>query len=110
MARDFYDNATYGVQTTFQVAFTDGADATELYIGTDFAAGDVKISKDGGALANVTNLPTQITASQPGYSITLTATELQATRVFVTFRDASAAVWAGATLTVVTRLRLGSVA
>ena len=38
-----------------------------------FAAGDCKISKDGAAFANTTNLPTHI--GQGVYTLTLTSTE-----------------------------------
>ncbi len=54
------------------------------------SAGDVKISKDGGAAANVTNLPTAITMGNGAiWDFSLTATELQAAQVVVTVVDAA---------------------
>ncbi len=54
------------------------------------AAGDVKISKDGGAAANVTNLPTAITMGNGAYwDFSLTATEMQAAQVVVTVADSA---------------------
>lgn len=54
------------------------------------AAGDVKISKDGGAAANVTNLPTAITMGNTAmWDFSLTATELQAAQVSVTVADSA---------------------
>jgi hypothetical protein len=66
--------------------------------GSLFAAGDVKVSKDGGALANVTTLPTQVTASQPLYKLSLTATELAAQQIAVTFKDQDGPAWRDALL------------
>lgn len=54
------------------------------------AAGDVKISKDGGAAANVTNLPTAITMGNAAmWDFSLTATELQAAKVSVVVSDSA---------------------
>lgn len=58
-----------------------------------FAAGDVKISKDGGAAANVTNLPTAITMGNTAmWDFLLTATEMQAAQVTVTVADSATKV------------------
>jgi hypothetical protein len=65
------------------VDFAVGADWTP-------AAGDVKISKDGGAAANVTNLPTAITMGNTAmWDFSLTATEMQAAQIKVTVADAA---------------------
>lgn len=54
------------------------------------AAGDVKISKDGGAAANVTNLPTAIAMGNTAiWDFSLTATEMQAAVIVVTVADAA---------------------
>ena len=54
------------------------------------AAGDVKISKDGGAAANVTNLPTAITMGNTAiWNFAITATEMQAAQVVVTVADSA---------------------
>lgn len=53
-----------------------------------FAAGDVSISKDGGSLANTTNLPTHIGGGL--YKLVLTATELTAKLVQILIRDVTA--------------------
>lgn len=50
-----------------------------------FATGDVKISKDGGALANTSNLPTHIGGGD--YTLELTATELSAGYIQVILID-----------------------
>ncbi len=54
------------------------------------SAGDVKISKDGGAAANVTNLPTAIAMGNSTiWDFSITATEMQAAQVMVTVADSA---------------------
>lgn len=57
------------------------------------AAGDVKVSKDNGALANITTLPTEAPASSGILQVDLSATEMTADLVTVLFRDAAGAEW-----------------
>ena len=53
-------------------------------------AGDVKISKDGGAAANVTNLPSAIAMGNGAiWDFSLTATEMQAAQIVVTVADSA---------------------
>ncbi len=64
----------------------------DFAIGADWtpAAGDVKISKDGGAAANVTNLPVAITMGNTAmWDFSLTTTELQAAQIVVTVADSA---------------------
>lgn len=68
------------------------AGSADFAIGADWspAAGDVKISKDGGAAANVTNLPTAITMGNGAvWKFQLTADEMQAAQVVVTVVDSA---------------------
>lgn len=51
------------------------------------AAGDVQISKDGGAFANITTLPIVTPAAGTSVQVSLSATEMQAARVVVRFID-----------------------
>lgn len=54
------------------------------------AAGDVKISKDGGAAANVTNLPSAIAMGNSAvWDFSLTATEMEAAQIMVTVADSA---------------------
>lgn len=54
------------------------------------SAGDVKISKDGGAASNVTNLPTAITMGNTAmWDFSLTATEMQAAQIKITVADSA---------------------
>lgn len=79
----------YGVQTTitFQLYETDG---TDLKTDAAHASGDTKIMKDEGAEANTSN---GFTDEGQGYSIVLTATEMQAARIVVYVVDAATKVW-----------------
>ncbi len=66
-------------------------DGVDLETGATFAAGDLKIMKDEGAEVNTSNLPTD---EGTGYSLVLTATEMQAARVVVYIVDQTATkVW-----------------
>lgn len=56
-----------------------------------FAAGDSKISKDGGAFANTTNLPTH--EGNGIYSIQLTVAEMSAGIIVVTIIDTATKAW-----------------
>lgn len=65
------------------VDFAVGADWTP-------AAGDVKVSIDGGAAANITNLPTAVVMGNTAYwAFVLTAAELTGKSIMVTIADAA---------------------
>lgn len=51
------------------------------------AAGDVKISKDGGAFNNITSLPTVAPAADTSVQVVLSATEMSAKEIVVRFID-----------------------
>jgi hypothetical protein len=57
------------------------------------AAGDVKVSKDGGALANLSTLPTVTPAGSKMVKVTLSGTEMTADNVTLVFSDAAGAEW-----------------
>jgi hypothetical protein len=81
----------YGVARHIYIAIPKAGSANHA-VGADWtpAAGDVKISKDGGAAANVTNLPTAIAMGNSAlWDFSLTATELQAAQIVVTVSDSA---------------------
>lgn len=83
--------AKYGVQTIFPF-FIQKRGFPDLAATADWtpATGDVKISKDSGNFANVTNLPTAVGGSgSVGWTITLTATEMQAARLVIQIVDSA---------------------
>ncbi len=81
----------YGVARHIFVPVVKRA-VVDFAVGADWtpAAGDVKISKDGGSAANVTNLPAAIAMGNTAYwDFSLTATEMQAAQVVVTVADSA---------------------
>jgi hypothetical protein len=81
----------YGVATHIYIPIVKRA-VVDFAVSADWtpAAGDVKISKDGGAAANVTNLPTAITMGNTAmWDFSMTATEMQAAKIMVTVADSA---------------------
>jgi hypothetical protein len=72
------------------VGLPDADDSSAFKASPTLAAGDVKISKDGGAFANVTNLPAVTPAAGKSVQLSLTATEMDADNVVVVFSDQTA--------------------
>lgn len=62
-----------GKAATVTFALIDTASRPARKAALTFSAGDFKISKDGAAFANTTNLPTEISSGR--YKVVLTATE-----------------------------------
>lgn len=77
----------YGAQTS--VSFQAVNPGHTAVYAAGFIAGTSQISKDGGAFANTTNLPTYIANGM--YNIILTATEMQAQFVQLSFIAAASA-------------------
>jgi hypothetical protein len=84
-------SSEYGVARTIYTPIIKRA-SVDFAVSADWtpAAGDVRISKDGGASANVTNLPTSITMNNTAiWAFALTATEMEAAQVSVTVADSA---------------------
>lgn len=77
----------FGIQQTFYFPLVV-AGANDLAVSADYTpvAADCRISKDGGTWAQATNT---IADETEGWSITLTAAELQATRIHLNVVDAA---------------------
>lgn len=69
------------------ICVRDATDNLSLKANPTIAAGDWKISKDGGAFANLTNLPTVTPASGRAVKLDLTATEMNADNVMIVWVD-----------------------
>ena len=78
----------YGVATTVIVPLIDRGTQDFESTPATFAAGDIKIIKDEAASANTTNLPTH--EGHGIYSLALTAAEMQAARIAITWIDLTA--------------------
>ena len=79
----------WGTATTFRAPIVK-AGSTDYALTADWtpAAGDVKVSKDGGAFANIATLPTFI-ASAAALNWTLSAAETEATEVVIQVIDSA---------------------
>lgn len=69
------------------ITLLDATDNLSFKSSATIALGDFKISKDGGAFANLTNLPAVTPAASVGVELLLTAAELLADRVLITGID-----------------------
>jgi hypothetical protein len=65
----------------------------QFQVNPTLAAGDVKVSKDGGALANLTTLPAVTPAAGKMVKVTVSSTEMTADNVTLVFSDAAGAEW-----------------
>ncbi len=79
----------YGVAAKLRVPITKRG-VIDLAVSADWtpATGDVKVSKDGGAIANITTLPAVI-ASSAMWEFSLSATEMQAGEITITVIDSA---------------------
>lgn len=76
-------------------------DANVFKTSVTLAAGDIQVSKDGGAFANITTLPTEISTTGV-LPIALTATEMNADRIVVRCHDAAGDEWQDLLVTIET--------
>ena len=90
-----------GEAYTFEIALTSQSDTDVFQTSVTLAAGDVLVSKDGGATANITNLPTEI-GTTGILTVTLTASEMTADRVTVLFHDQTGDEWQDLLVTIQT--------
>lgn len=75
------------------VGLTDQSNTKVLKANPTIAAGDFKVSKDGGAFANLTTLPSVNPAGGTAVMIDLSATEMTADSVVISCIDAAGAEW-----------------
>jgi len=85
------------------IALRDAADSKSFKSSPTIASGDFKVSKDGGALANLSTLPSVEPAASVMVKITLSATEMNADNVTVVGIDQTATKeWADFVLSIPT--------
>jgi hypothetical protein len=82
-----YNPPTKGEDFKIGISLQDLANPGSFKANPTLAAGDFKVSKDGGAFANLTTLPSAIPASGVRVEIALSATEMTADNVFVSCID-----------------------
>lgn len=97
----------YGSSTTIYFPLIDFGATDFESTPVTFAAGDVQISKDGGAFANATNTPAH--EGNGIYSLVLSATEMEAAFVVVTLIDQTATkLWEDQSIVIVTAGNAGA--
>jgi hypothetical protein len=85
-----YNPPKKGEDFVIQIALEDYANPGNFKSNPTIAAGDFKVSKDGGAFANLNTLPTVSPSSSVSVQITLSSTEMNADVVMVTCIDQTA--------------------
>lgn len=85
-----YDLVQYGAQHTFQFVMVK-RNVVDFAVSADWtpAAGDVKISIDGGNDANTTNLPAAVSGTSGLWALTLTSGELTGKQIGVRIMDSA---------------------
>jgi len=81
---------------TTNVSLVSQADTDVFKASPTLAAGDVKVSKDGGTLDNIGSLPSVAGTVSPNtylLNLALTADEMNADRIAVLFHDAAGDEW-----------------
>ena len=89
----------------FYVSLVDQADTKKVKVNPTLAAGDVKVSKDGGAFANITTLPVATPSGSASLQVDLSATEMTADNIVLQFIDAAGAEWCDLTINLQTAAR-----
>ena len=77
----------------FYVSLEDQAAAGLFKVNPTLAAGDIQISKDGGAFSNLSALPAVTPAGGRSVKVVLSVDEMTADNVAVVFSDAAGAEW-----------------
>lgn len=88
-----YVTPKYGTQFIMYVGLESVATAGAFQSNPTLASGDFKVSIDGGALTNLTTLPTVTPASGKGVKIILSASEMTGDNITVVCSDASGGEW-----------------
>ncbi len=77
----------------FYIGLTSQANTKIFQANPTLASGDVKVSKDGGALAHLNTLPTVTPASGKLVKVTVSAAEMTADNTNIVFSDAAGDEW-----------------
>ncbi len=72
---------------TIYICLEDYSNPGNFKSNPTIASGDFKISKDGGAFANLTTLPSVSPASGVAVAVSLSATEMNADNIIVVAQD-----------------------
>jgi hypothetical protein len=78
---------------TLYVSLVSQANTKVMQSNPTLASGDVKVSTDGAALANLTTLPVVTPASSKAVKVDLSASEMNGDNIVLIFSDAAGAEW-----------------
>ncbi len=78
---------------TFSIGLTSQADVKLLQVNPTIAAGDFKVSIDGGAFADLTNLPAVTPAGGRAVKFIMTAAQMNGDYIFIQSVDAAGSEW-----------------
>lgn len=78
---------------TFYVFLVSQADIKLFQVNPTLASGDVKVSVDGAAFANLTTLPVVTPSGGRGVKVDLSADEMNGDTIIVQFVDAAGSEW-----------------
>lgn len=85
-----YNPPVKGEDFVIYIALADASDPKSFKASPTIAAGDFKVSKDGGAFSNLTTLPSVSPAAGVAVAVTLSATEMNADNVTIVGIDQTA--------------------
>lgn len=88
-----YNPARYAEEYIFYIGLVDQANTKLFKANPTLAAGDFKVSIDGGALNNLAALPTVTPAAGKMVKIVLSAAEMTGDNITVVCSDAAGAEW-----------------
>lgn len=97
-----YNPPVKGEDFIVYVALADRAKSHAFKSSPTLATGDFKVSKDGGALTDLTTIPAVTPAGSVMVKLTLSATEMNADNVTIVGIDAAGAEWADFMLSIPT--------
>jgi hypothetical protein len=98
-----YNPPKKGEDFSFQIALEDYANPGNFKVNPTIAAGDFKITKDGGATANLTTLPSVAPAGGIFVTVSVSATETTADVYSISWVDQTAPKeWADNMITIIT--------
>lgn len=88
-----FNPAIWGKEYTVYHSLVSQANTKLFQVNPTLAAGDVKISKDGGAEANLATLPVVAPSGSRNVKLIVSAVEMQADNVKINYVDAAGAEW-----------------
>lgn len=101
-----FDTPKRATAYIFFLSLPSKADSGNYQVDPTLAAGDVQVSKDGGALANISILPTVPVAGCSMVKVQLSGTEMTADNVTLLFKDVAGDEWGDVTVNIQTSVNI----